>query len=137
MKNEGVVLSSESYEVLNKNIGKDSISFPSSNSNSIAIFWATWCGPCKIEMNRLKASVENGKIPAGAIIAINPFESKEVSQKFLATNPYPFTFVDAPLVSQKLNISATPTTVYFENEKISSISSGMSLFGIWRAEFFL
>lgn len=137
MKNEGVVLSSETYEVLNKNIGKDAINFPSPNSKSIAIFWATWCGPCKIEMNRLKSSVENGKIPAGAIIAINPFETKEESRKFIATNAYPFTFIDAPNISQKLNIHATPTTAFFENGKIISISSGMSLFGIWRAEYFL
>src|SRR5687768_11186750 len=47
------------------------VDFPSRNGRNLAIFWATWCGPCKLEMERLKRSVESGSIPKDAIFAIN------------------------------------------------------------------
>lgn len=131
LKQEGITLPAKSYPVIGKGSGE--IEFPP-KKGAVVIFWASWCGPCKVEMARLQSSVENGKIPGDKIFAINAFESKLETEKFLSQNPYPFVFLDAPEVSNKLQVDRTPTTLLMEDGKIISMSSGMSLFGIWRAE---
>jgi cytochrome c biogenesis protein CcmG, thiol:disulfide interchange protein DsbE len=117
--------------------GDNEILFPPNRSKSIVIFWASWCGPCKIEMERLKTSIKNGKMPSNLIFAINPFEPIEVIRKFITSHDYPFTYIEAPHLAKDLNIEVTPTTLFIdENAGIASISSGMSILGIWKAERF-
>jgi cytochrome c biogenesis protein CcmG, thiol:disulfide interchange protein DsbE len=111
--------------------------FPPPGPRAIAIFWASWCGPCKLEMNRLKSSVESGAIPRESIFAINPFETDSVSRKFIAENNYPFNFLEASPLAREIGVAATPTTIFIDKGIITHMSSGMSLWGIWRAEFFL
>lgn len=133
---QGEEIPSKSYQLLNVD-HEQKVNFPSSEGRSLAIFWASWCGPCKIEMNRLKSSVESGKIAADKIFAINPFEDHLEVRRFIQENNYPFNFIDAPLPNEKMSISLTPTTILFDRSKIESVTSGLSLIGIWRAEFFL
>lgn len=109
--------------------------FPPENGNAVAIFWATWCGPCKIEMDRLASSVRAGKIPAERIFAINVSEDIGTQKEFLTKSPYPFTFIDAPALVQELEINSTPTVIFVKDQVITSLSSGMSLIGIWRSEW--
>lgn len=115
-------------------IGGQDVIFPPKDANALVIFWASWCMPCKIEMGRLRSSVESGKIPKDKIFAINPFEERKVVEKFLKGNRYPFIFIEAPGISSLLKIDKTPTTLFLENKKITRMSSGMSFIGIWRAE---
>lgn len=110
------------------------ITFPPPQANSVTIFWASWCGPCKLEMNRFKKSVENNRIPADKIFAINPFESELEARNYLLKNNFPFTFITAPEIVKMLEIDKTPTILLIEKQKILSMSSGISLIGIWRAE---
>lgn len=111
--------------------------FPDPQKNTIAIFWASWCGPCKVEMERLKASVDAGKIDQKRIFAINPFEDEETIKGFIRRNPYPFTFIYYEQELDSLNINVTPTTIFFTGNKIERMESGMSVIGIWNAESFL
>jgi cytochrome c biogenesis protein CcmG/thiol:disulfide interchange protein DsbE len=136
LSKENETIPSRPVMVLNKE-GSRSIEFPPKESKSIAIFWASWCGPCKIEMNRLKKSVESGAIPQESLFAINPFESNVESKKFLIENNYPFTFIEASTLPQELNVSVTPTTIFFDKGKIDQMSSGLSIWGIWKAELYL
>jgi cytochrome c biogenesis protein CcmG, thiol:disulfide interchange protein DsbE len=131
--NEGTTLSPRSYEDYRS--GK-MIRFPD-DGRSIAIFWASWCGPCKLEMDRLKNSVENGGIPYGKIFAINSFESDLEIRKFINRHNFPFVFINSTELGLNLGIEKTPTTLFIESGKISSMSSGLSFIGIWRAESFL
>ncbi|MFA7613194.1 MAG: TlpA disulfide reductase family protein [Candidatus Caldatribacteriota bacterium] len=133
---EGKEIETQSYQPLAPQMD-EAIDFPSSNKRTLAIFWASWCGPCKVEMSRLKNSVDEGKIKGEQIFAINPFEQGPVVKKFIEENQFPFIFIEAPEVAQKLNISMTPTTVLMDKTEIKSITSGISFVGIWRAEFFL
>ncbi len=100
-------------------------------------FYAPWCAPCKIEMQRLKLSVENKKISPDLIFAINPFETHSEVMTFLKQNKFPFQFIEAPDITQKLNINSTPTTMFLNQGEITSLSSGLSFIGIWKAEYFL
>lgn len=134
-KHEGKAFPQGTYQVLSST--NEDLTFPKGNERSLVVFWATWCGPCKVEMNRLQTSVKEGKIEAQKIVAINPFEDAVTVRKFLKENPYPFLFLDAPEVSQKLKIQLTPTTLFVDNGVITSMNSGMSFIGIWRAESFL
>lgn len=135
LKMEGQKLTPQSYKVIAPGPLRQ-VTFPPVQ-NSIAIFWATWCGPCKVEMERLQSSVANGKISQDRIFAINPFESVAEVKKFLSKNTYHFTFIDGPGISRDLQIHLTPTTLFMKGDEISSMSSGMSLIGIWKAEWFV
>lgn len=136
IRQSGNKLSGQSYPLISDKVAP--IVFPPENKRSLAIFWASWCAPCKLEMARLKSSVENETISKESIFAINPFEDLPTIKKFLAQNDYPFTFIHAPNLAQELNIQATPTTLFINEEGvITSMSSGISLIGIWKAEFFL
>jgi len=133
---EGKTIPTQEYLTIVANGPGEKILFPP-KGRSIAIFWATWCAPCKLEMARLSASVEEGKIPKGAIVAINPFESTEKVRSFLKEHSYPFTFIEDKDISSFLNVSKTPTTLFIEDQKIEGLSSGLSFIGIWKAEQFL
>jgi hypothetical protein len=88
-------------------------------------------------MGRLKKSVESGAIPSNAIFAINPFESSLQAKKFAVENGYPFTFIEASSLANEIGVTVTPTTLFIDKGRISEMSSGMSIWGIWKAEFYL
>lgn len=134
---KGLEIESKIYSIFLHPKKVSALIFPPENQKVLAIFWASWCGPCKIEMNRLKQSVLNGKIANDKIYAINPFEGFSEIEKFLSKNDYPFIFMNSPDLSRRLNIQVTPSTLFIENNRVSSMESGMSLIGIWRAELFL
>lgn len=136
-QSKGTAVASKSYQPIFHPTSDLEVEFPPTNKKAIAIFWATWCGPCKVEMNRLKDSIVNKKISAEKVYAINPFESANIIKDFLNKNKYPFIFIDAPELTKRLNVQVTPTTIFIDNNKITTMGSGMSLVGIWRAEWFL
>jgi thiol-disulfide isomerase/thioredoxin len=136
-RSEGIKLNTQKYNVITADGREAKILFPPEKYKAIAIFWASWCGPCKIEMNRLKSSVESGKISKVLIYAINPYETMPVVVKFITENTYPFTFIDSPDIARVLDIKSTPTTLFLKDNLITSMSSGLSVIGIWRAELFL
>ena len=135
-KKEGSTLNSKEYIELRTN---KKINFPSKKANerALAIFWATWCGPCKVEMERLHKSVAEGKLSSDRIYAINPFENEAVIRRFISKGPYNFQFISSPYAARALEVKSTPTTIFLEGHHVESMSSGLSLIGIWRAEQYL
>ena len=134
-KHEGVKLPSREYQIIDS--PNSFTRFPPSSGTALAIFWATWCAPCKLEMARLSESVKDNKIPAGKIFAINLFDSPEDQRKFQNEKNYPFTYLSASDIGKDLEIQATPTTLFVKDGVVESLSTGLSIIGIWRAEFFL
>lgn len=103
--------------------------------NSVVLFWASWCAPCKLEMERLQLSVNSGKIPPNSIYALNLFENQEQIIAFIENNRYPFQFINPVDSSFEIKVDGTPTLLLLEGMKVLSFSTGVSLIGIWRAEW--
>ena len=131
---EGSSLSTKEYVDSRTN---EKTIFPRKDQRAIGIFWATWCGPCKIEMDRLHKSVVQGKLNASQIYAINAFESQDDISRFIRKSQYSFNFISSPYATRQLAVKSTPTTIFLDGESVTSISSGLSLVGIWRAEQYL
>jgi thiol-disulfide isomerase/thioredoxin len=113
------------------------ISYPPPGTRTMAIFWSSTCAPCMLEMKRLNNSVVGGHIAKRKIFAINMGESPESIRRFIKKTSYPFHFISAPDIIRKLKVRGTPTSMLLDQNEIISMNTGISLIGIWRAEFFL
>lgn len=133
--NEGKTLVQREYQIVDRPAEK--ITFPPVKGTALAIFWATWCAPCKLEMARLNESITDKKIPSGKIFAINFYDSVIEQRKFQAEKNYPFIFITGNEIGSELNIRATPTTLLVKDGIVENLSTGLSIFGIWKAEGFL
>jgi peroxiredoxin len=80
-------------------------------------FWATWCGPCVIEMPLLQERYDHFK-PNLAVLAVNAGESKESVRKFITENNLTFPVLIDPTRSvQKLyQVRAYPTTYFIDGD---------------------
>lgn len=131
-KQQGQVFSPVTYNEL---ITNKEISLFESQENYIVFFWASWCAPCKLDMQRLRQSVDNKKIPKSRILLVNIGEPTKTIENYIKKNQLPFTFInDRGELVKKLNIKVTPTMALIEKGELSSLSSGLSLIGIYRAE---
>ena len=60
-------------------------------------FWATWCGPCNVEMPRLEKEIWNKyKSPDFAMIAVAREQSVETVAAFQKKKPYAFPLASDP-----------------------------------------
>lgn len=128
------------FPVIKNNFSKSGIILKTQlpgEHRKILFFWSSTCAPCKLDMQRFKRSVENGKIKKEQILAINTYETPAQVAKFLKKNPYPFNFTHSPEVVHELGVRATPTLALVEGNKVEYISSGITFIGVLRAEFFV
>ncbi len=76
-------------------------------------FWATWCGPCKMEMPSLEALYQRFKTKEFDILAIsNDMYGKIVVEPYIKANNLSFTvLLDTQLkVSYQFGVISLPTT---------------------------
>ncbi len=106
----------------------------------VVVFWATWCGPCEVELNRLKRMVANQEISADSILTISSFEEKELVLQTLRSRSYPFQNALDPQgkVAALFRVTGTPTIVFIdEHRKIQWITTGLSPASEFRVRKFL
>ncbi len=80
-------------------------------------FWATWCGPCRVEMPEMQKAFEQYGPEGFTILALNQDESAETVQDF---------FYD------QLNLTFTPL---LDNNSI--VAADYGAFGIYPTSFFI
>jgi thiol-disulfide isomerase/thioredoxin len=79
-------------------------------------FWATWCGPCRIEMPRIddlqKAYADRGL----EVVGINAGESPDRVRRFIEQNGYSYTILLDPQnqASRRYNAEYLPTLVVID-----------------------
>lgn len=125
--------------ILSDLLSKQSIRFPSSNKQ-IIVFWATWCGPCKIELDRLDSLVKKNKILKEQVLAISIDENSDLVTEYLKKNPYSFlvAFDQNSELAKKFNIVGTPTVLFVdEKNKVKWRTTGISPSLGLRAQSFL
>lgn len=113
------------------------VPFPPPGPSWVVVFWATWCGPCGVELDRLKDAVVENRLDPQRILAVSVGESRQVVDQVVQERSYPFQIFLDPTgdVADFFEIHATPTVVLIDsNHRIQWISSGLSPTLIWRAE---
>lgn len=80
-------------------------------------FWATWCGPCRVEMPTLQRAYEDGKI---MVLAVNAGESEELVDAYMAELGLTFPAVMDPdeAIQELYAIRVYPTTVWINSDGI-------------------
>jgi peroxiredoxin len=85
-------------------------------------FWATWCGPCRIEMPFLQGVSEDPDWLEQelVILAVNLGESPGTVRQFMEANNLDFTvLIDAEhKVSEWYNAALVPTTYFIDKDGI-------------------
>ncbi|NUN05152.1 MAG: TlpA family protein disulfide reductase [Bdellovibrio sp.] len=95
----------------------------------VLVFWATWCGPCKVELARINKLIENGAIPAESVVAVSVKEEASLVADFVKKNNYLFKVAldESGQAAQLYQVAGTPT-IYFidESGKTEWVTMGLS-----------
>ncbi|MBV2169308.1 MAG: TlpA family protein disulfide reductase [Bdellovibrio sp.] len=95
----------------------------------VVVFWATWCGPCEVELGRIKRMVENQEISGNSVLTISSFEERDLVLQTVHSRNYPFQNALDPQgqVASIFRVAGTPTIVFIdEHKKIQWITTGLS-----------
>lgn len=91
-------------------------------------FWATWCGPCRVEMPALQAAYEGHQADELVILAVNDQESHQDVADFFSELGLTFT----PLLDQEGEVSRLyhvfnfPTTYFIDEEgRVTAVHRGV------------
>lgn len=95
----------------------------------VMVFWATWCGPCEIELKRINQMVIDRKIQPTDVIAISSNEDESIVKEKARRENYLFMIgLDTSgSVSSLYQVTATPTIIFIdENKIINWMTAGLS-----------
>lgn len=95
----------------------------------VLVFWATWCGPCEIELKRINKMVMDRKIQPSDVLAISSNEEESVVKEKAKRENYLFNIALDPngQIAGHYQISATPTIVFVdEKQVINWMTAGLS-----------
>lgn len=82
-------------------------------------FWASWCGPCRLEMPEVQRLAAN--LPAGtAVVTVNTETSADVVRRFLSEEGYTFPVVlDSETHAQlDYEVLSLPTSLFLSPEGV-------------------
>ena len=97
------------------------------DGKQVYLFWATWCGPCHLQMSYLELTLSESQLTS--IVAISLGENPKTVNKFLKKNPLSFKVLIAPSSDswQHFGVKATPSTMFLNKDgRVDYFSSGLS-----------
>ncbi|MGZ3743730.1 MAG: TlpA family protein disulfide reductase [Pseudobdellovibrionaceae bacterium] len=95
----------------------------------VLIFWATWCGPCELELARINSLIENGSVAPEDALAIASYEEDEVVRRAVLERKYHFLVgLDTNgKVADMFKVKGTPTIFLLDSShKIHWVTTGLS-----------
>lgn len=112
---------------------------PPPGEKAVLVFWATWCGPCTVELSRISSAIAKGEISSRHLYAVNMGEDRAVIERTMAEKKYQFQVVRDTQgeLASKLGVSATPTIAFIDRDStVKWLSSGLSPTLIFRISHF-
>jgi peroxiredoxin len=90
-------------------------------------FWATWCGPCRVEMPSFEQLYNEQKNNGFTILAIAEDKERAKVDQYLKEKPVSFpVLIDQGALATQLKIESFPTTVLLDqNGKIREVHEGV------------
>ena len=81
-------------------------------------FWATWCGPCRIEMPSMQRVYDDLKDEGFEIVAVDIREDRKLVKKFVKENGYSFPILldKSGKVASAYGARSIPTTYIIDRE---------------------
>ncbi len=113
---------------------------PTPKAKSVLVFWASWCGPCTIELNRIQKAINEREITSNNIFAVNMGDEENLVNKVVTERKYtmPIVLDKNGALANKVNVQGTPTISFIdENGVIVWLSTGLSPTLIYRIKKFL
>ncbi|MEA9357423.1 TlpA disulfide reductase family protein [Bacteriovorax sp. PP10] len=95
----------------------------------VVVFWATWCGPCEIELKRINKMVMERKILPSDVLAISSNEEESIVREKAKRENYLFNIgLDTNgSIANQYQVSATPTIMFIDEKQIVNwMTSGLS-----------
>lgn len=86
--------------------------------NPIVInFWASWCGPCRLEMPEFDRIWRSGEYPELGLLAINVAEGSFVARQFAdeLELQIPLALADRTVAARLLGTASLPVTVFADS----------------------
>jgi thiol-disulfide isomerase/thioredoxin len=76
-------------------------------------FWASWCGPCRLQAEILQALQEDYRSDAVSFLAINVGEPEDLVRQYVDDEPfsYPVLMDPTQVVSSRYEVYALPTVM--------------------------
>lgn len=134
-QNEGIKLSPFKAHFVRENIQKEIFL----EGKKIIFYFATWCGPCKVELFRIKKAISNKELDPSKIYFYSTGDSLLDLENFSKKEDELLNIITSfdHYLDQTLNLTRTPTIIYLEGNEVKEVTSGISPLLVMKIRRFL
>jgi cytochrome c biogenesis protein CcmG/thiol:disulfide interchange protein DsbE len=106
----------------------------------ILVFWATWCGPCDVELARINKMIQDQEIETDSVLAVSVQETPSTVAQAVRERGYlfPVGLDESGRIAQSYQVNGTPTIVFLNSDRtVAWRTTGISLTLSYRIRGFL